>query len=203
MMRIAAIAISACAASILLCACGTPPREYFYTLQPVTLPSADEAGKRNADLRVAVGPVKVPEIFDRPELVIRASSNRVELLEQHRWAQSLQTAIAHVLATELAGYLGGAQVSSYGDYASRNADYRILIDVERFDAIPAEAVTVKLVWSIRATEGNAAQTGSATASELVHGGAVEDLVAAYDRAIASISVEIGRDLLALRAAARR
>jgi uncharacterized lipoprotein YmbA len=201
-MRISKAAVSACIAAILSNACGTVPQEHFYTLQSAALPAtASTVG--NTRYSVSVGPVTVPEIVDRPQFVIRQSPNRVEVIEQHRWAQSLRTEIARVLADDLAGRLVNSQVTPYTDYASQNAGYRILIDVERFDAVPGEAVTVQAVWTVRRTAAEVSTTGRSMAREPVHAGGYEELAAAYGRALSAISADIGNAVQSLQAASER
>jgi uncharacterized protein len=179
-------------------ACGTSPKETFYTLNSIALPPAVDSVEDRLRLSVSVGPVKVPEIVDRPQFVVRRSSNRVEVLEQHRWAQSLRSEIAHVIAADLRSQLRGTQVASWDEYAGRHADYRIAIDIEQFDALPGQGVTVQAVWSIRHTTG-ISSTARTLVREPVHTGGIEVLAAAYGRALAAISIEIGHAVQSLQA----
>ncbi|MDB5728500.1 MAG: rane integrity-associated transporter subunit PqiC, partial [Noviherbaspirillum sp.] len=172
--------IGACAAAALLGACGTPPKEQFYTLTPATLPA--EAAGGQARHIVSVGPVRVPEMVDRPQFVIRQSPNRVDVIEQHRWAQSLRAEIARALAIDLGGRLADAYVVSSTDHAAQNAAYRILVDVDRFDAVPGEAVTVQATWSVRPTAGGSTRTGRSTVREPVRGTGYDELAAGFGRA---------------------
>jgi uncharacterized lipoprotein YmbA len=190
MMRMPRFVITAGCAALLSVACGTAPRERFYTLNAVASPAGGNAAGMKARYNVAVGPVSLPEMVDRPQLVIRRGENRVDLLEQHRWAESLRTQIARVLAADLGARLGDAQVASYTDYASRNADYRVVIDIERFDGTPGDAVTVQAVWTIRRVEGAAPKSGRSLAREPVRDGGYEELAAAYARALSVIGGEI-------------
>jgi len=171
-------------------ACSTSPKATFYTLNTVALPPFTKSLGAHPPPSVAVGPVKVPEMVDRPQLVIRQSSNRVEVLEQHRWAQSLPSEIARVIAADLRSQLPGTQVASWDEYAGRHADYRIAIDIEQFDAIPGQGVTVQAVWSIRHAAG-VSSTARTLVREPVHAGGIEVLATAYGRALAAISIEIG------------
>nr|WP_314626264.1 ABC-type transport auxiliary lipoprotein family protein [uncultured Noviherbaspirillum sp.] len=72
-----------------LCAgCGSAPKERFYTLAPTSgaLPSAASSAAAQPRTSVAIGPVRVPDAVDRPQMVVREGPNRVEILEQQRWA---------------------------------------------------------------------------------------------------------------------
>jgi uncharacterized lipoprotein YmbA len=85
-----------------LCAgCGSAPKERFYTLAPASgaLPPAASPAAVASQPRtsVAIGPVRVPDAVDRPQMVVREGPNRVEILEQQRWAGSLRSEIARAL----------------------------------------------------------------------------------------------------------
>jgi uncharacterized lipoprotein YmbA len=184
--------IGACAAAALLGACGTPSREQFYTLTPAAaMPAATSAdAKGQARLTVSVGPVRVPEIVDRPQFVVRRSANRVDVDEQHRWAQSLRAEITRALMLDLGGRLADAYVVSSADHAAQNAAYRILVDIDRFDAVPGEAVFVQATWSIRPVAGDAGRTGRSTIREAVRGESYDELAAAFARALSATGGEI-------------
>jgi uncharacterized lipoprotein YmbA len=171
-----------------LAACRTPPQETFYTLNPLPAPVPAEA-RSHTRFTVAVGPVTVPEMVDRPQLVVRRSPNRVDVLEHHRWAQPLGAEIARVLAADLAGRLPDARTVSAGGQAGERADYRIALDIEQFDAVPGQGVTVLAAWSLR-HEGTTLRAGRSALREAVQADGYEALAAAYARALAKMSAEI-------------
>jgi uncharacterized protein len=192
-MRAAGTSLCIGVAIFLSNACGTSPKVTFYTLASTTaLRPAIGDVEHNVRTRVAVGPVKVPEMVDRPQFVVRQSSNRVDVLEQHRWAQSLRTEIARVIAADLQGQLRDVQVASSSEYAGRHADYSIAIDIEQFDAVPGQGVIVQAVWTIRRTTGLILQSARTLVREPVHGSDIEQLAVAYGQALAAISVRIGQ-----------
>src|SRR3712207_1330491 len=135
--------------SAMLTGCGgTSAEPHFYTLSTAEpmLPHTTDASLKG--VRIAVGPVTVPQIVDRPELVIHVSANEIALAEQHRGAQPLRNEIACVIAENLEQLLAGSQVVSYPTLASRKVDYRVVVDLQRFDSILGQTVTVDALWSI-------------------------------------------------------
>lgn len=199
-MRIAsATRIALCVAALVLGACGTTPKESFYTLSPVALPATAQSRQTAAAYSIAIGPVHVPELVDRPQLVIRKGANQVDVLEQHRWAQPLRAEIAQAISAGLAARLPQARVSFDNDAASQNADYRISVDVKRFEAVPGEAVTVQALWTIRAAGAKAPTTGQSTLREAVNGNSYDGLAAAFARAVAQAANEIADAVSSLNA----
>jgi len=180
---------AAATAVLLLSACASVPKDHFYTLNvmPASMPSA----KSMPRYRIAVGPIHVPEMVDRPEMVVREAPNRVKVLEEHRWAQSLKSGIARVLAADLDMNLNEAQVVSAEDYASRNANYRITVDIESFDAMPGDSVTVDAMWTVFDAGGKPLKTVRSAAREPLKENDYAAIAAAYSQALSAIANDIG------------
>lgn len=177
--------------------CASAPEERFYTLSAVA--TANPAAPR-ATYTVAVGPVTVPDTVDRPQLVLRLDANRVAIQEHTRWAAPLQSGIGQVVAANLAQLLGGARVAAYPQNATTDPDYRVAVDVQRFESAPGTAASLDALWTIRSTQGTVLKAGRTTVSEPAPGSDTEALVAAHDRALATLSRDIARFLPGTRPA---
>jgi uncharacterized lipoprotein YmbA len=180
-----------------LAGCGSSPKERFYTLGAGGVPAP--APGSAAAYSVAVGPITVPAVVDRPQIVLRTGANRVMLAEQSRWAEPLRESIPRVIATDLAQLLPDAQVSAYPQGISSSAGYRVQIDVQRFESAQGEAATIDVLWAIRAG-GETRKAGRALVREPVTGSDYDALVAAHDRALLAISRDIAAALRATVAA---
>ena len=182
----------------LVCAgCASAPKERFYTLAPAPGPAQQAASATPPRYAVAIGPVKVPDAVDRPQMVVREGPNRVEILEQQRWAGSLRSEIGRALAAGVGAALPDAQVSVNDSLASRTAAYRVAVDVERFDAALNDSVSVQALWTLRQEGGTLVRSGRYNATEPTGPGGHEAIAAAYARALAGMSTVIAE---ALRAA---
>jgi uncharacterized lipoprotein YmbA len=173
--------------ALLLAACGSPPKERFYTLTPAEVPAAPAAAGPGPS--IAVGPVTVPESVDRPPIVVQVAANRVAVHEFDRWASPLKAEIARVVAANLARELGTARVWSDAQAVLPSPDYQVLVDVQRFDSALGEAVTIEALWTVRRA-GGAPKTGRSSVREPVSGGGFDALVAAHGRALARLSGDI-------------
>ncbi len=196
--------------ALALVGCGTPPKEYFYTLTDYTpgdytlgdytlgdLATGDAAAT-GSNYSVAIAPVSVPEGVDRPQMVVRAGTHRVELSELHRWAEPLKSEIPRVLGVHLRRALGTARIATAAESASLDADYRITIDVQRFESTLGENVVIEALWSVHAAEGGGARTGRSFVSEPARGPDHEALAAAHGRALAQMAGELAGALRRLR-----
>jgi uncharacterized lipoprotein YmbA len=193
-MRTVPIILAAVTALALLAGCGRSPAVNFYRLAPVArseastlIPSAPT---------VAVVSVTLPELVNRPQLVLSDGGARVAILETERWAEPLKSAIPRVLAENIAGLIGSARVAAYPQSAANNADYRLFVDIQRFETTE-HAVAVDAFWTIRSAQEGKPVAGHLKILEPFASQGYDLLVAAYSRALASLSREIA---LSLRAA---
>jgi uncharacterized lipoprotein YmbA len=188
MMRNVALWIVTVCLIVTVSGCSRSPRVTFYTLEPGA--QVESAAAVMVLPAVSVGPVTLPEVVDRPQLVLRVAANRVEILETHRWAEPLKSEIPRLIAENLRRLLGSNRVSSYLQHAGLDADYRVLVDIQRFESSPGEAVTIEAVWSLRRVTGGAQKTGRSLVREPVDGVGYDPLVAAYGRALLAVSRDL-------------
>lgn len=200
MMRRYAIGILVVCLAVVMAGCSRSPRVTFYTLEPAA--QAETAAAITAVTTVSVGPVTLPAVVDRPQLVLRVAANRVEILETQRWAEPLKSEIPRLIAENLGRLLGSNRVSSYLQHTGADADYRVLVDIKRFESSPVGAVTVEAVWSLRRAAGGTPVTGHTQVSEPVGAAGYDPLVAAYGRALLAVSADLAREIRA-DAAVRR
>ena len=184
--------------AVLVASCGSGPKERFYVLGAV---DTDQAPSTLATYSVVVGPVSLPETVDRPQIVLRAGPNRVELSEFDRWAEPLKKAIPRVIAANLAQQLGTSQVYAYSQAVSSAADYRVWVDVQRFELAPEQReVTLEALWSVQHGGQDNLKPGHSLIRETAGASGYEALVSAQERALARISQDIAESVRAMEQA---
>jgi uncharacterized lipoprotein YmbA len=194
MIRSFAVWITAICLAVAPSGCSRSPRVTFYTLEPAA--QVETVAAATAVPTVSVGPVTLPEVVDRPQLVVRIAANRVDILETHRWAEPLKSEIPRLIAENLSLLLGSSRVSSYLQHVGDAADYRVLVDIQRFESSLGEAVTVEAVWSIRRATGGTQKTGRSLVREPLCVGGYDSLVAAYGRALLVVSRDLAKAIRA-------
>lgn len=168
------------------------PRSNFYTLN-----SAAKPGMTKAGYSVAVGPVSVPAAVDRPQIVVRLAPNQVTIDEFHRWASPLPDAIARVVAENLAATLGTPYVTLFTQPTASGAQYRVLVDVLRFESAPGEAASLDAVWTVRNAKDGTTRSGRTTVSEPVADREYATLAASHSRALGKLSADLAGAIQAL------
>ena len=174
--------------SVFATGCATSPSSRFYTLSPAPV-DEPRPGAKPIAFAIAIGPVTVPDLVDRPQIVTTIDANRVSIDEFARWADPLKRQIGQTLAEDLMQVIPGSVVSAFPQHASGNG-YRLSVDVQRFDSpIAGGAVTLAVIWSVRPPTGNAID-GRSVVREAVSGAGYDALVNAHSRALASVAKDI-------------
>lgn len=181
--------------AVLSAACGSSPKTYFYTLNPSEPPRSSPG---SATYSIVVGPVTVPETLDRSQIVLTTAANRVELSDFHRWAEPLKSEVGRAIAANLARDLDSAQVAASPQYAIANPDYQVIVDVQRFESVTSDAVTVDALWAVRRAAGGETRTGRSLVREPTAGAGYDAVVAAHGRALTRVSQDIAATIRTMR-----
>ena len=182
--RLVTLACLTCAALAAGCASSPPTR--FYTLSATASPVAT-----SSTLSIAVGPVSIPTMVDREEIVVSMGSNEVHLDELHRWAAPLAENLARTVAGNLVIVLGTPRVSLFPQKAAADAAYRVAIEVQRFESTPGRSVRLDATWTVRQMADGKSRTGRTDVTEASTSAGYDALAAAHSRAAERLSRDIG------------
>ncbi len=182
----------------LLTACvGKPSRPsnfYVLSVTPATALPGVAPGKAPA---VGLGPVTLPELLDRPQIVTRSTANRVELAEYHRWGGELEQELVRTLAQNLMQRLATDRISFYPWPAGPAPDYQVSVQVFRFDGAPGERAVLDGVWRLNdGRRGCEQQVRRFHIEQTSEGSEYAGLIAAMSRSLGLLSDEIAAAVVA-------
>jgi len=195
MNRIARIAVPALAFALAACVGAPAPREQFFTL---AAPNPGVALPTSATPSVFVGPVSIPASVDRSEMVLSTGANAVDISDEYRWAESLRDAIPRVVAQALSRDLGTSRVLASRMAAGTPVDYRVSIEVQRFDSSLADGATVDALWTVSTTGEKAARIGRTVAREPDAAHDAAGIAAAHARALERVGRDVANAIRALQ-----
>jgi hypothetical protein len=182
------------------CSLGGPSRPaQFYVLS--ASPATPVAGRESADvpLSVAVGPVDLPDIFDRPQIVTRPAANRLDLAEFNRWGGDLNADLTRVLVQNLMVRLNTQNVLGYPLLRDARADFRVAMRFFRFDGELGKRVNLSGTWQLLDGEsGCPLATRGFDISETPAGPTYDDFVQAISDAVAKLSQAIAVTIAAAK-----
>lgn len=188
--RLAVVAVMLCLVITAGCASTKPSR--FFTLSALaSSETRTEAGASTPGLAIGVGPVKLPEHLDRPQIVTRSSRNELRLAEFDRWAGPLKDDFSRVLAENLSILLSTNRISLYPWRRSMPIDYQVVVDVTRFDGEIGGDARLDARWTVFG--GRDKEVLSMHTSRISEPSGAQDyaaLVAAQSRALGRLSREV-------------
>jgi uncharacterized lipoprotein YmbA len=185
MTRRLIVLVLLCSLAAITASCGSSPSSRFYTLNPTTAPATAASS-----VSMAVGPVSVPAVVDRPQMVVSTGANELSLDEFNRWASPLQDNLARVVAENLVAMLGTPRVTLFPQTLSTDAEYRVAIEVQSFESVPGKSATLDAVWTLRRAKDGRSETRRTTAHEKPQDNSYDALAAAHSRAVARLSQDI-------------
>ncbi len=196
------ISAGLCAAVLGGCFAGSSPPSRFYTLS--SLRKADHevpaASSNNKTLLVAVGPVRVPDYLDRPEIITRSGQNEINVNEFHRWSGSLESGISRVLIENLSELLPHDRFSIVRWSPSQTdmpIAYRLTLDIVSFDAAPGGIASLDSNWAIYGGAKEIVLTRKSSVREKIGGSDVAGVVSGMSRAVEDLSREIASAVIEL------
>lgn len=168
---------------LMLGACArTPPAQYYLLSAPVMA----TAGKADGP-RLGLGPIRLPEYLDRPQIVSWASATRLSLSNSHRWAEPLQQSFARALLAQLAQALPEVQIAPWPWRGTQAPARQIALDVQRFERGADGVLHLDVRWTVQTTDGAHAPLAFDSAIALPVAGAADD----YDAIVAAASAAVG------------
>jgi len=132
---------------LLISACAATPPTNFYVLEALTQTPAsltDTAKKR----RIGIGPITLPALLERKQIVTRAESSSVQVAEFHQWAEPVKDNVAEVLTQNLSILQPNDVFRTYPWSAYGTVNYRVIIDIVRFDTRPGKSANLEARWAV-------------------------------------------------------
>jgi len=133
--------------SALLTACASTPTN-FYTLEAQSRPPVATSTSSVKKTLIGIGPLTLPALLDRKGIVTRAENNTVQIAEFDQWAAPLQNNVIAVLSKNVAALQPDAIVRAYPWSVYGNVDYRVIIDITRFDTQLGKSANLEASWAI-------------------------------------------------------
>ena len=180
---------------MILTGCASSPSSKFYQLNPVqnkTSVTGDVSSDQSQV--IAIGPVRIPDYLDRPQIVTRSGKNELKLSEFDRWAGSLENDVNRVLVEDISSLLpaGCFSVVHWTPYLGSQvpASYRVEVIVDRFEGALGDSVLLKAQWRIFAKDRSLILEKGSQVREQVNGSSYDELVAAMSSALERLSRDI-------------
>jgi uncharacterized lipoprotein YmbA len=175
-------------ASLMVTACASASEIRYYALSAE--PATEVVAVRNGTVRYAFDAVAIPDLLDRPQIVLRAGQYGIDMLDDDRWAAPLPDLLQRVLAADLSSRLGAGSVVDPGLPSPRSAR-RITVSILEFGASRDGQSVIEASWTISDPESAANGTiHRARHVAATDGTTVAAIVATMSRLLARLADDI-------------
>ncbi len=137
------------ASMMLLGACGTSPPSAYYTLD-----EADFEYSRDADASaiLGIGPIRVPEYLERPQIVTRGDGSELLIDDFNRWAEPIVNAQHRIIASNVDALLDDVIVVAFPYSAVADYSAKLSGRVDRFDMDAAGNTRLDVFWAVASAD---------------------------------------------------
>jgi uncharacterized lipoprotein YmbA len=186
---------------LLMAGCiGTPTRpSTFYVLSADSAEPVSGRESPAAPLSLGLGPLELPDVLDRPQIVTRPDPNRINLAEYDRWGGDLNKDLSRVMAQNLMARLNTGAVLVYPWPSAHRPDVEVAVQFFRLDGELGKRAEMEGVWRLVAPRHGCEPVNRRF--RIMESPASADyagLVAAMSRAVARLSDELAVAIAASR-----
>jgi uncharacterized lipoprotein YmbA len=147
------------------------------------------------DATVGVGPIKLSQVLDRPQIILRTSQNQIQVADLDRWAAPLTENITTVLVDNFSALLSTGNILKFPWKARIPIDYQVVVDINRFDGMPGGKVDLRARWGILSgNDSKILSKGNSVLTEPIGEDSIPAMVSAQSRLLATLSHEIAEEI---------
>lgn len=180
------------------CSLGKPTQPAsFYVLSAE--PGVPVNGRQDPakPLSLGLGPLSLPDILDRPQIVTRPAAYRINLAEYDRWGGDLKRNLDQVMTLNLMSRLNTDSVLTYPWPNREQPDFQLAIRFFRFDGELDKVARIEGVWRLLdGKQGCEIAVDGFKYEARPAGPEYSDLVGTMSRSIARLSQEIAERIAA-------
>jgi hypothetical protein len=164
----------------------------YYILRSIQNPGPEiRAAGAEQDPAIGVGPVKIPQYLDRPQIVSRTTESGLQFAEFDKWAEPLDKNLARVIADNLSVLIPSDRVSVFPWPSSQPVQYQVTVEIIHLEKMPDGKVILDADWNILGDGGQKLLVMKRSKIILpVESAGFESLASAQSRAVENLSREI-------------
>ena len=98
---------------------------------------------------IGLGPIRIPEYLNRPQMIVAIADNQYQLSEDHRWAERLDQNISLALFKALPRQIGTDRIVRYPWPQRQVVDYQVGIDILEFNVDASGQSRLIAQWFVK------------------------------------------------------
>ena len=127
------------------CAQSKPTR--FYVIHSM-LEASSPGQHEGQGIFFGVGPVKIPDYLDRPQMITRKGQSSLELAEFDKWTEPLDRNLTRAISGNLTVLLGTERIVSFPWPKAAKPKYQVMVEIVRMDGTLGGKIVLDARWLI-------------------------------------------------------
>ncbi len=124
------------------------PNPRLYSLYVPAAANSEQKINLPGNVIVGIGPVRIPEYINRPQIMISNKDKTIVYDEFNRWAESLDFAMARLINEDLALLTSGASFQMFPWDFAIAVKYQVIVDVIQLENNSNQDLSFVAQWSI-------------------------------------------------------
>lgn len=124
------------------------PNPRFYMLRAVDQDSNYQKFDILAGTIIAVGPVKIPEYLNRPQMVTKDKKGMLNFAQFDRWGELLESGITRLMIEDFTLMLPGASLQMYPSNFAIPLNYQVSVDIVQMESELNKNLLLVAQWTV-------------------------------------------------------
>ncbi len=175
------------------CTNSAKPIQFYRLTADVAVTNPAYANKVGSGPVIGLGPIRIPDYLNRPQIIVAVTPNQYLLSEDHRWAERLDQNISLALYQVLPGQLNTDRMVRYPWPQRQVVDYQVGMDIVEFNVDAAGQARLIVQWFIKHKDNTVLDKRS----EYQYAGSSTDyglMVKAQSQCLTQLGLEISQTL---------
>jgi len=128
------------------------PTPRFYMLQAVYENQVSKKMNIASDVVIGVGPVKIPEYLDRPQIVTQDKEKMLKFAQFDRWGEPLELGMTRLIRENLSVMLPEAKFTLHPWNSSIPVKYQVVVEIVQLDSELDKDLFLAAQWLVIDTQ---------------------------------------------------
>lgn len=124
------------------------PEPRLYTLRAIGESDMSQRFNISSAIIIRVGPARIPEYLNRPQIVTQNKDKTLSLAQFDRWAEPLDLALARLISADLTVMLPGVNIEAYSWNLAIPVKYQVIVDIIQLESELDGDLFLTAQWSL-------------------------------------------------------
>ncbi len=129
-------------------ACSSTVKTSFYQLQTIETAEIYHNKLQSKEIRIQLNQIKFPEYLDHPQIVIRKNDYKLQLSENHHWAEPLENEFSRIFIANFNRRIAPNHILGYSELKNIKANIQLSIEVLQLDVDNNKQAVLAVRWGL-------------------------------------------------------